>query len=89
MLVQYLLYSYSYLVIKSTLITGFLPFFLIIQNNIFECLRNTVCFLVFVYFSSNICCWLILDCYIEDDGAMKSNAFFGLKENRVLVNYGA
>lgn len=27
--------------------------------------------------------WLILDCYIEDEGAMKSNAFFRLRKNRV------
>lgn len=32
-------------------------------------------FLVFI-------CWLILDCYIEDEGAMKSNAFLCLKEKQ-------
>lgn len=31
-------------------------------------------------FCFNMCCRLILDCYVEGDGAMKSNAFFCLRK---------
>lgn len=36
----------------------------------------------FLWFCLIFVVWLILDCYIEDDGAMKSNAFFCLKEKQ-------
>lgn len=31
--------------------------------------------------------WLILDCYIEDDGAMKSETFSCLNETGMLVTF--
>ena len=50
-----------------------------------ECLQNAIFFLFFLL-NNFFLFVLILDCYIEDEGAMKLNAsVFCLKENRVWV----